>query len=82
MQREIIVDTEQKQERRIAILEDRSIEEFYIERTDIQRYVGNVYKGKVINVVPAIHAAFVYIGLEKNGFIHIDDVDVSAVESI
>jgi len=82
MQREIIIDTEQKQERRIAILEDRAIEEFYIERAGLHRYVGNVYKGKVINVVPAIHAAFVDIGLEKNGFIHIDDVDVSLADAI
>jgi ribonuclease G len=82
MQREIIIDTEQKQERRVAILEDRAIEEFYIERPGQHRYIGNVYKGKVINVVPAIHAAFVDIGLEKNGFIHIDDVDISAVEAI
>ncbi len=82
MERQIIIDAEQQQERRVAILEDKTIEEYYIERTDIERYVGNVYKGKVINVVPAIHAAFVDIGLEKNGFIHIDDVDASAVEAI
>ena len=82
MKREIVIDIEEVQERRIAILEDKVLEEYYIERVDIHRYLGNIYKGRVDSVVPGIQAAFVDIGLPKNGFLHIDDVDVSAVEAV
>ncbi len=81
MQREILIDTQEFQERRVAILEDKVLEEYYIERADTRRQIGNVYKSRVINVVSGIQAAFVDIGLEKNGFLHIDDVDASAVDA-
>ena len=74
IEREIIIDTEQAQERRVAVLEDHVLEEYYIERDELHRHIGSVYKGRVENIIPAINAAFVDIGLEKNGFIHIDDV--------
>jgi len=82
MKREIIIDMEHVQERRVAILEDTKIEEYYIERTDTYRHAGNVYKGKVVNIVPGIQAAFVDVGLPKNGFLHVSDVDVSALDAI
>ena len=74
IEREIIIDTEQSQERRVAVVEDKVLEEYYIERDEQHRHMGSVYKGRVENIIPAINAAFVDIGLEKNGFIHIDDV--------
>ena len=76
MEREILIDTQEAQERRIAIVEDKTLEEYYIERVDVHRHIGNICKGKVVNVLAGIQAAFVDVGLEKNGFLHIDDVDV------
>jgi len=54
--------------------------ELYIERRGSRSIVGNVYKGKVDNVLPGLEAAFVDIGFEKNGFLHADDVVIPGVE--
>ena len=59
---------------RIAIVENGHLEEYYIERTGDDLHVGNIYRGKVTNVEPAIQAAFVDFGLERNGFLHISDL--------
>lgn len=73
MYKEILINIE-PQEKRVAILEDGILEEFYVERTLIKQIVGNIYKGKVISVVPGIRAAFVNIGLDKNGFLYLRDM--------
>jgi ribonuclease E len=62
------------EECRIAIVEGGKLEEFYHERASAESHVGNIYKGKVINVEPAIQAAFVDFGLERNGFLHTSDL--------
>jgi ribonuclease G len=54
--------------------------ELYIERRGSRSIVGNVYKGRVDNVLPGLEAAFVDIGLEKNGFLHADDIVMEGVE--
>jgi ribonuclease G len=54
--------------------DDWRVAELYIERRGSRSIVGNIYKGKVDNVLPGLEAAFVDIGLEKNGFLHADDV--------
>jgi ribonuclease G len=54
--------------------------ELYVERRGSRSIVGNVYKGKVDNVLPGLEAAFVDIGFEKNGFLHADDVVIPGVE--
>ena len=54
--------------------------ELYIERRHSRSIVGNIYKGKVDNVLPGLEAAFVDIGLEKNGFLHVDDIVMPGVE--
>ena len=56
------------------------IAELYVERLGKRSIVGNVYKGKVDNVVPGLEAAFVDIGLDKNGFLHVDDIVMPGVE--
>src|SRR3954462_13588071 len=56
------------------------VSELYIERRNSSSIVGNVYKGKVDNVLPGLEAAFVDIGLEKNGFLHVDDIVMPGVE--
>jgi ribonuclease G len=73
MNKEIIVNIEEH-ERRICFLENGLLEEFYLERTGSQRLTGNIYRGKVIKVMPGIEAAFVNIGHRKNGFLHISDI--------
>ncbi len=56
------------------------IAELYIERRGSRSIVGNIYKGKVDNVLPGLEAAFVDIGLEKNGFLHVDEIVLPGVE--
>jgi len=58
---------------RVAAVEDNSLAEFYLERGQQQSLVGNIYKGKVTRVLPGMQAAFVDIGLEKAGFLHVSD---------
>ncbi|UCB56557.1 MAG: Rne/Rng family ribonuclease [Candidatus Omnitrophota bacterium] len=74
MYQEILINVE-LQEKRVAITEGRSLEEFYVERQGAQRLVGNIYKGVVETLVPAIGAAFVKIGLPKNGFLYVQDLE-------
>ncbi len=70
----MLINVVEPEESRIAIVEDNVLEELYIERTSRGQIVGNIYKGKVINVEPSIEAAFVDIGLKRNGFLHVSDV--------
>ena len=64
------------QETRVAIIENGSLQEVSIERQSSRGIVGNIYKGKVNRVLPGMEAAFVDIGLEKAGFLHVSDVDI------
>ncbi len=57
------------------------VAELYIERRGARSIVGNIYKGKVDNVLPGLEAAFVDIGLEKNGFLHVDEIVLPGVET-
>src|SRR5580693_6586197 len=57
------------------------VAELYIERRGGRSIVGNIYKGKVDNVLPGLEAAFVDIGLEKNGFLHVDEIVLPGVEA-
>jgi ribonuclease G len=61
-------------ERRVAILEDERVAEVYLERPERQSIAGNIYLGRVDNVLPGMEAAFVEIGLEKNGFLYVDEI--------
>jgi ribonuclease G len=56
------------------------VAELYLERRGGRSIVGNIYKGKVDNVLPGLEAAFVDIGLEKNGFLHVDEIVLPGVE--
>ena len=71
--KEIFINVE-AQETRVAITEDKRLEEFYAERAGDQRLVGSIFKGRVTSIVPGIGAAFVDIGLGKNGFLYISDI--------
>ncbi|TBW56819.1 ribonuclease G [Marinobacter halodurans] len=61
-------------ETRVALVENGMLQETYIERTSRKGIVGNIYKGKVVRVLPGMEAAFVDIGLERAAFIHASDV--------
>jgi ribonuclease G len=58
---------------RVAVLEDNQLAEFFLERNRQIGLAGNIYKGKVTRVLPGMQAAFVDIGLEKAGFLHVSD---------
>lgn len=75
MKKEILINVAQPEECRIAIIEDGSLEELYIERASQDNYVGNIYKGRIVNLEPSIQAAFVDFGVGRNGFLHISDVE-------
>ena len=83
MKREIVINASAL-EVRVALLEDGSLTELYLERQQHRGLAGNIYKGKVTRVLPGMQAAFVDIGLEKAGFLHVSDFhdDVQAVGSI
>ena len=79
MKKTILVSAD-RGETRVAVLEkkkeggNRNVAELYIERRGRRSIVGNIYKGKVDNVLPGMEAAFVDIGLERNGFLHVDEI--------
>lgn len=71
--KELLINIE-PMETRVAVLQEGSFEEFYVERSSPAPLLGNVYKGKVTSVVPGIRAAFVDLGLGKNGFLYLTDI--------
>ncbi|MCB0856801.1 MAG: Rne/Rng family ribonuclease [Solirubrobacterales bacterium] len=79
MKKTIVVSAD-RGETRVAVLEaktvksKREVAEVYIERRGGRSLVGNIYLGKVDNVLPGMEAAFVDIGLERNGFLHVDEI--------
>jgi len=79
MKKTILVSAD-RGETRVAVLESktkggkRDVAELYIERRNRRSIVGNIYKGKVDNVLAGMEAAFVDIGLERNGFLHVDEI--------
>jgi len=75
MKKEMLINVLQPEESRIAIVEDGILEELYVERNSLENYVGNIYKGRVVNIEPSIQAAFVDFGVGRNGFLHVSDVE-------
>lgn len=75
MKKEMLINVLQPEECRIAIVEDGVLEELYVERASQESYVGNIYKGRIVNIEPSIQAAFVDFGIGRNGFLHVSDVD-------
>jgi len=73
MAKELIVSVNGR-EKKIAIIENERVTEFYIERgEDNQGIVGNIYKGRVMRVLPGMQSAFVDIGLERDAFLYVSD---------
>jgi ribonuclease G len=86
VKKQVLVSVD-RAETRVALLEkkkdskDYRVAELYLERRGQRSIVGNVYKGKVDNVLPGLEAAFVDIGLDKNGFLHVDEIVLPGVDT-
>jgi ribonuclease G len=65
-------------ESRVALIENGVVQELYIERSAHRGHVGNIYRGKVVRVLPGMQAAFIEIGLSRTGFIHVNEVRLGA----
>jgi ribonuclease E len=74
MAREMLINVAESEECRVAVIEDDSLEELYVERASLSSHVGNIYKGKVANIESGIQAAFIDFGIGKNGFLHVSDL--------
>ena len=75
----MLVNVVEEEEARIAIVEDGRLGELFVERASRDNIVGNIYKGRVVNVARSIEAAFVEFGFRKHGFLHVSDIKSSAV---
>jgi ribonuclease G len=73
MNSEILVNVT-PMETRVALVENGAVQEVHVERSDTRGIVGNIYKGKVVRVLPGMQAAFVDCGLERAAFIHASDI--------
>jgi ribonuclease G len=71
--KEIFISSDE-QETRVAVTEGKRLDEYYVERASDTRLVGSIYKGRVTSVVPGINAAFVDVGIGKNGFLYVSDI--------
>jgi ribonuclease G len=82
MSKEILINIE-SQEKRVALVHDGRLEEYYIERPEDKTIVGNIYKGKIEAVLASIGGAFVDIGLPKKGFLYLSEIEYAfeAVET-
>ena len=74
MSREMLINVSEGEECRVAVVENGVLDELYTERFHLTSHVGNIYKGKIVNIEAGIQAAFIDFGAEKNGFLHISDV--------
>src|SRR5690554_3468059 len=73
MSEEILINVTPR-ETRVAVVENGMLQEVLIERASRRGYVGNIYKGRVLRVMPGMQAAFVDIGLERAAFLHASDI--------
>ncbi|MBN1796589.1 MAG: Rne/Rng family ribonuclease [Sedimentisphaerales bacterium] len=74
MAREMLINVAESEECRIAVVENDILEELYLQRTSLGSHVGNIYKGKVVNIESGIQAAFIDFGMGRNGFLHVSDL--------
>ncbi|MCB1658975.1 MAG: S1 RNA-binding domain-containing protein, partial [Pseudomonadales bacterium] len=87
MSEEILINVT-PMECRVALVENGVVQELFVERTAKRGLVSNIYKGKVVRVLPGMQAAFVEIGLSRTAFLHANDIisssqkDINAEQSI
>ncbi|MBP9892126.1 MAG: Rne/Rng family ribonuclease [Planctomycetes bacterium] len=73
MSKKILMNVAEGDECRIAVVEDGRLFEYFVDRPSQLKHLGNIYKGIVSNVEPGIQAAFIDLGLDRNGFLHVSD---------
>ncbi len=73
MSKKILMNVAEGDECRIAVVEDGKLYEYFVDRPSQLKHLGNIYKGVVSNVEPGIQAAFIDLGMERNGFLHVSD---------
>src|SRR3970282_2341206 len=73
MSEEILVNVS-PQETRVAVLHLGAVQELHIERAQCRGLVSNIYMGRVVRVLPGMQSAFIDIGLERAGFLHVADI--------
>ena len=73
MSEELLVNVT-PQETRVAVVQNGGLQELHIERSRSRGIVANIYKGKVVRVLPGMQAAFVDVGLERTAFLHAADM--------
>ena len=74
MAREMLINVAESEEYRVTVVENGLLEELYVERASMNGKVGNIYKGRIVNVESGIQAAFIDFGTGKNGFLHVSDL--------
>lgn len=80
--KKVMLISQESHEIRVAILENSILEEFYIERPEALKLYGNIYKGIVKALVPGIGASFVNLGTEKDGFLYLEEEELSEITDI
>ncbi len=73
MSKKILMNVAEGDECRIAVIEDGKLYEYFVDRPSQLKHLGNIYKGIVSNVEPGIQAAFIDLGMDRNGFLHVSD---------
>ncbi|MFC1658592.1 ribonuclease E/G [Candidatus Omnitrophota bacterium] len=81
MPKEILINADLP-EKRVGVVTDGRLEEFYLEQPGDKTIVGNIYKGRIETVVPSLNAAFVDIGQSKKGFLYLSEIEYSTYEPI
>ncbi|MCB0880413.1 MAG: Rne/Rng family ribonuclease, partial [Thermoleophilia bacterium] len=81
VKKQILINASDPNEIRVAIREQQKVVEVYVERKGKRSLAGNIYKGRVQNVLRGMEAAFVDIGLERNGFLYVDEITPAAADS-
>jgi ribonuclease G len=79
MRTELVINVTSR-EKRVALLEYGNVAELYVERDDNRSVIGNIYRGKVLKILPGIQACFVDIGMPKAAFLYVSDVKDSTRE--
>lgn len=74
MVKRMLINVTEQEEARLAVVEGDLLSELYVERTTEEKYLGNIYKGRIANIEPSIQAAFVDFGRDLNGFLHVSDI--------
>lgn len=74
MPKKMLFNATEAEESRVAVIDDGKLENYYIERSSLNSYLGNIYHAKVTNIEPSIDSAFVDFGGSRHGFLHASDV--------